>query len=327
MLPSRVSARRGFTLIELLVVIAIIGILIALLLPAVQKIRQAAARMQCSNNQKQLALAAHNCDNYNGRMPPLSGTYGRAYYAPIWFHLLPFIEQEPLYDSAAVGDFIWPYWGFPAPAGTAGVQYIRQVRVKIYQCPSDPSLGNCIDWCNGDSSYAANFQVFGNQSYSTTRPNSGNWTLPLWDGSATLAKSFPDGLSNTIMFAEKYSRCDGSGSPGGTWWLRGIFDASNLGHGDDSFPGDRLSGVFGGGVGYDGTTWIQGPASKFITHPANFLVVGGPCSNRLASSPHTGGMNVGLADGSCHFLSQGISPTTWWAAVVPNDGIELGSDW
>src|SRR5438067_10763680 len=91
--------RKGFTLIELLVVIAIIAILIGLLLPAVQKVREAAARAQCSNNVKQLSLACHNYESANGTLPPYSvataAQYGSAHYL-----LLPFIEQDNLFRQA-----------------------------------------------------------------------------------------------------------------------------------------------------------------------------------------------------------------------------------
>jgi prepilin-type N-terminal cleavage/methylation domain-containing protein/prepilin-type processing-associated H-X9-DG protein len=346
----RDRTRTGFTLIELLVVIAIIAILIGLLVPAVQKVREAAARAQCENNLKQIGLACHNVHDVYKRFPPLSGTFGGAYYAPIFFHLLPYVEQGNVWKMAAFVDptgkvnpasppnmskvinlgFIWPTWD---AVNTGSASWLRQTLIPIYQCPSDPSLGNCLDWCPGDASYAANFQVFANPANANVRPNATN-IATLWDGKARMPASLPDGTSNTIMFAEKYARCDGNGSPGGNWWMRGVYHGqSSLASGtanEDSYPGDRLSSVFGGGVGLDGTPWTSGPGSLFQVQPANFLQTsknGGQCSNRLASSPHTGGINVGLCDGSVRFLSQSISGTTWWIAVNPRDGLPMPADW
>jgi prepilin-type N-terminal cleavage/methylation domain-containing protein len=326
----------GFTLIELLVVIAIIAILIALLVPAVQRVREAAHRASCANNLKQIDLATQACHDTYHRLPPQAGTYGNAYLAPLFFHLLPYVEQKATWQDARYVDpgpyvgatvptsyvdigALWPVW---ESVNTGSMTWLRQQQVQVYRCPSDPSLGNCLDWCNGDSSYAGNFQVFGGVGNVNSRTN--------WDGLSTIPGSLPDGTSNTIMFAEKYARCNAPSDPGGTWWMRGVYVGSkNLGKGsDDSYPGDRLSAVFGGGVGHDGTVWVQKSTTvSFVVMPKNFLATNGQCDRRLPSSPHVGGMNVGLGDGSVRFLTNAISPTTFWLAVNPADGQTLPSDW
>jgi prepilin-type N-terminal cleavage/methylation domain-containing protein len=339
------TSRKAFTLIELLVVIAIIAILIGLLVPAVQKVREAAARIKCSNNMKQMSLALHNCNDTQGRMPPMAGTFGGAYYGPLLFHLLPYIEQNNVWQSAAWLDYtakvgtptpnpattinigvIWPTWD---SVNRGNNTFLRQTRIPIYQCPSDPTLDNCIDWCSGDASYAGNFQVFGVQGLI---PNSNNWARlePAFDSFARIPSTFQDGTSQTIVFAEKYSRCNGTGNPGGVWWMRGVWHGARsfgTGGSDDSYPADRLSAVFGGGRGIDGTVWLTGTGSKFLVQPANPLNRPGPCDKRVASSAHTSGMNAALGDGSVRFLSSGISPQTWWAACTPAGGEVLGNDW
>ncbi|HKB06116.1 MAG TPA: DUF1559 domain-containing protein [Gemmataceae bacterium] len=344
--PSR-AARLGFTLIELLVVIAIIAILIGLLLPAVQKIREAANRMKCSNNLKQQVLAAHNCNDTHGRLPPQSATFGGAYYAPLYFHLLPFIEQDNVYKMAAWLDYtgfvgqaapnpattvnvgaIWPTW---SSVNTGNNSWLRQTRIRVYQCPSDPTLGNGLDWMPGDSSYAGNFLVFGGVENLTRAPNASNFET-VWDGNARIPATFIDGQSNTILFAEKYSRCDGTGVPGGTWWMRGVFRGStqsvSTGGTQDSYPGDRLSAVFGGGRSRNDLI-PTGPNSKFQVQPKlplNNAANGGQCDRRLASTSHVV-MQVALGDGSVRSLSAGIAPATWAAAITPAGGEVLGNDW
>src|SRR5262249_6123632 len=147
------------------------------------------ARAQCMNNLKQMTLATHHGNDVYRRLPPQSGTFGGAYYAPLFFHLLPYIEQGNVWKM--------PTWlecsakvatQTPRPATTINIgvichtwdsvnignnTFLRQTRIPVYQCPSDPSLGNCIDWCDGDASYAGNFQVFGKGG--VTLPNTNNW--------------------------------------------------------------------------------------------------------------------------------------------------------
>ena len=348
---SRMPVRQGFTLIELLVVIAIIAILIGLLLPAVQKVREAAARTKCTNNLKQLTLACHNAHDTHGRFPPMAGTYGGGWLAPMFFHLLPYIEQKNVWDQAiwmdlkaAVGQanpnpastinsgYIWPTWG---GVNSQNNTWLRQTKIPTYQCPSDYTLGNGLDWTPGDASYAANFQAFGKAG---PYGSSNNWAVlePFYDGKANLSGTFSDGTSNTVAFAEKLSRCDGTGSPGGNWWMRGVWRTGTAAGNTpgaaaaDSYPGDRLSSIFGGGRGADGVVWTVGAASLFQVQPLNPLATsanGGRCDRRLASSPHSGGMSVAMADGSIRFLNASIDANTWWAALTPQGGEVLGSGW
>ncbi len=338
----RIRGRSAFTLIELLVVIAIIAILIGLLLPAVQKVREAAARTQCSNNLKQMALAVQSAHDVNNMLPPIAGfKYGGAYYAPHFFHILPFIEQGNVHKSATqVSDgLVIPLWDTP---GTAGYTHLRKTRIKTYQCPVDRTIGTNLatDWTPGDASYAPNYQLFGDPATASTNNAAG------WDGKTTLVQ-ITDGTSNTIAYVEKLSYCpgripgtvslpnvrNGTNQHGGSWWLRGIyggnsFSGTGVPAAADSYPGDRVSAMFGGGVSGDGTRWYVGPDSKPTVFgvPAN-NTVSGPCDRGQASSPHAGQIYVGLADGSVRTVSSSIDANTWWAACTRNGGEVLGSNW
>jgi prepilin-type N-terminal cleavage/methylation domain-containing protein len=306
--------RSGFTLIELLVVIAIIGILIALLLPAVQKIREAAARIQCSNNLKQIGLAAHNAhDSYNGFPPLVAPWYTNTINAPpygtavgfVFFDwLLPFMEQGPLYTRS----------NYDVSTIIDGAPMYAHV-VKTYRCPSDPSptTGNGLggttnrsanQWAVGN--YCANYLAFGNPNGSTVTQRE--------QGISRIPGSFPDGLSNTVFFAERYGTCGSSGdvnsgSTFGNLW---------------SDPDDVWRPIFC--VNNSSKTPFDGgyaPCLMFQVQP-NWIT---GCDSSRAQSPHLGGMVVGLGDGSVRMVSASVSPTTWAAACDPRDGIPLGSDW
>jgi prepilin-type N-terminal cleavage/methylation domain-containing protein/prepilin-type processing-associated H-X9-DG protein len=254
----RVRKKRGFTLIELLVVIAIIGILIALLLPAVQKVREAANRSRCSNHLRQLGVATHNHNDQIGRMPPGFGystttgawpgtTGGSGTYGTVFVHLLPFMEQEALHkqlqrQKTTTGNPPQQYIEFHPYHFLSALQAPNKP-VKTYVCPSDPSVGSdglttvvstvsyapsdptnvSITWAG--TSYAFNAQLFckvNPTKYSNPPTNtiSTGGNLTSWFHAATVSASMQDGTSNTIMFAEKYSQCKSNalGLDGGSAW-------------------------------------------------------------------------------------------------------------
>jgi len=171
---------RGFTLIELLVVIAIIAILIGLLLPAVQKVREAAARAQCQNNLKQIGLGCHNFHDAYKRFPNMfNGNQGSVLYM-----ILPFVEKRNEYNQGN------------------GTQWNN--KIPIYLCPSEFSSPDGYSpaggWAPFGTSYAANEAVF----------SSSNWTVGGNGPYLRLGASFRDGTSTTMMFAERYLNCGGN---------------------------------------------------------------------------------------------------------------------
>jgi hypothetical protein len=204
----------------------------------------------------------------------------------LFFALLPYIEQGPLFNVATNTNGFNPNSYTPsvdagdprAPAGQT---------IKTYLCPSDATNQPVQMWTNGWAcgNYAANYLVF---------TNNGTDVRAL-----TTIQGIQDGSSNTIMFAEKRGRCQGYGN----LWAHGAWDYNWL-------------------PAFASTATGQGPGGKFQVLPTD-----AQCNHFLPQGLHTSGMTVGLGDGSVRFLSQGISPNTWWAAVTPRGGEVLGSDW
>jgi prepilin-type N-terminal cleavage/methylation domain-containing protein len=317
--------RRGFTLIELLVVISIIAVLMGLLVPAVQKVREAAARLSCSNNAKQIGLATINYTNDNKNKLPYFMLPGGA-TAPTWsatttgptganvpappygtalYFILPYVEQNQVYSLDASGSNN-EYTLKTLVSGATKAAY--QYNIPIFNCPSDPSgegyslvqdpsYSPTVPYQWGASNYAVNFLVFYSGTTSDTRVK-----YP-----AMLTR----GTSNTVLYAEKYSNCSTTGGKqGGSAWGYPIYP---VGSGSycyyAAFNLDNLSTV-----------------------TPKFQPLAGACDPTVASTPHAGGTVVSLADGSVRTVARNISSTTWATACsqgnpsVNPSGV-LGDDW
>jgi prepilin-type N-terminal cleavage/methylation domain-containing protein len=293
---SRKSVRSAFTLIELLVVIAIIAVLIALLVPAVQKVREAAARTESANNLKQIALATHSYHDTYKYFPPGYGfskgssnaSATPAQKGTFFYFILPYIEQGAVFNATS------------NDSGTSTTV------IPVYIAPLDPSVTGDRKATNsagvkaGLCSYVANGYVLTGDTnalsfYLTGSSSNGNTA----DGNTLYnsMKAITDGTSNTIMAAERHAyNC--------------YYDASN--------QGNRTWGDIGGA-----SRW-----SPILIHSDLFEVAPkvGSASCFVPQAYTSGGCQVGLMDGSVRNATPGISSTTWWRLWLHNDGQVIG-DW
>ncbi len=317
-IPQAEGRRVGFTLIELLVVIAIIAILIGLLLPAVQKVREAANRTQCSNNMKQLGLAVANyASTYNNQLPcglagdtasagsPLgvitSASGGKRLYVNLFFILLPFVEQGNIYNNAVTGASTYLL--------ANGTSYYKQP-LKLFLCPSDSSSNNGLTATGAaGSSYVYNLALF-----ATARSTPGNTVLH-W-GSQYNIGNIPDGTSNTISFAERLVSCSTTSTVNSDLFLAGPDFVAGSPFFDQAV-----------GRGYYPTVLPPLPQIGVNRNTCKVGIVGGLHIGMEPSSSHTGAMVIGMTDGSVRLVSSGLSQLTWSYACNPADGLPLGSDW
>ncbi len=326
---------RGFTLIELLVVVAIIAILIGLLLPAVQKVREAAARMTCTNNLKQLGLALHNFNDAQGTLPTYHGIYPaqgscgvrpgcnrKAPYGSWILHLLPYFEQDNLaqqvlheVQASAMNERLTIQPG--SGARTVVDRVYNGGHTRVYTVWDKPPLYEDhgiwvpqvrtaqfkILRCPSDPSLGPGDLASGwgptNYLANFNAFDSGSRIGgTLWSNPPGLP-SFSDGLSNTLFLAEGYARCDGFGRLALYSWYYHNF----------------------------GLDWNQHPNTYlFQTQPSvKSCSDGSCCDNWRAQTPHTT-LNVLLGDGSVRAVGQ-ISQQTWDHLLMPRDGSPLGADW
>jgi prepilin-type N-terminal cleavage/methylation domain-containing protein len=295
--------RVGFTLIELLIVIAIISVLLALLLAAAQRVREAAARMQSMNNLRQIALATSNfATTHEGRLPNVAGDPGSANpKQSIFIALLPYVEQDNLYQlyvNRLSGMF---------------------VTVKAYVSPADPTIGYLRDRTWMAASYAGNAQVF-----------TGNPTLP---------STFLDGTSNTIIVAEHYALCDNTifaywveqpiGAHRATFADGGPYVERHANCGDD-YPVTSGSPPMSKAAWGHGWTFQVAPnpnLERQIDSKLPFPPMPRGCDPALANTPHPSGMLTAWGDGSVRILAGSVSPHVYWGAVTPAGGEIINLDW
>jgi len=317
--------RQGFTLVELLVVIAIIGVLVSLLLPAVQAAREASRRMSCSNNLKQLALAAHNFHDTYKRFPPGAGNdmnpFGvatSAQWGSSWkVYILPFIEQSALYDQ-------WTFAGQSGYTNASNMNLVNNVRIPAYRCPSSAlpdfhtSAGVAVQKMHTSYTGIAGSAITPGSpgTYQMGCCNgAGSWASDngiFFGGSKSNFASITDGTSNTWMIGEQSNHLrDAARMPVTAGYTSGVGNSAGL-------YGWTMGAAHPNNAGQNG--WGDGrhfncTAVRFSINQTGFSNtaanghnndVGG---NFPISSFHPGGAMIALADGSTRFFANELDLT------------------
>jgi Tfp pilus assembly protein PilE len=266
MVISPATNRRAFTLVELVVLVAMAVVLAGVLPPALVRADEKADRAQCQNNLKQIAVACRACHAMQGRFPPTVGSLPKIDNSEgtLQFYLLPYLGEGDLYKQAQVAAGNLSPWNMSVYSNS----------IPLFRCPSDTTAGisYLYDGWLGTTSYASNFLVFGLNG-------------------ATYA-DIPDGVSNTVFFAERYQICNQTPC---AWAYSGQSEWAPM--------------------------FAYSTVARFQQQPPQ-----AQCNPALAQAIHSGGIQVGMGDASVRTVRSSVDPKSWWLGICPNDGLPVPND-